>query len=250
MEQVNLSMENYEQFLRCLSILKDVCNDADIHDGILRQRTNDSANVFEIDMTPIISSMNIPLVNLKQKLDLLKIFQNQNSTQSQTVDITVDDENNFIFSDEYSSIKFQGPDLEYMDNRYITQEELETIFTLNEEDVILSCDIEPNISDRMRIIAQSFNVNSTQISFENEVASISMSTASHDQKAKILSNITLDQPMECVSSLINTPFIIDHDGKIELKMYNYQEQICSNTFKTGISEIDIAIYGRSSLIEE
>jgi hypothetical protein len=250
MEQVNLSMENYEQFLRCLSILKDVCNDADIHDGILRQRTNDSANVFEINMTPIIDVMNIPLVNLKQKLELLKIFQNQNSTQSQTVDITVDDDNNFTFSDEYSSIKFQGPDLEYMDNKYISQEELETIFTLNEEDVILQCDIESNISDRMRIIAQSFNVNSTQISFENQVASISMSTASHDQKAKILSEITLEQPMECISSLVNTPFIIDHDGKIELKMYNYLEQICSNTFKTAISEIEIAIYGRSSLIEE
>ena len=76
MEQVNLSMENYEQFLRCLSILKDVCNDADIHGGILRQRTNDSANVFEINMTPIIRTLNIPLVNLKHKLDLLKIFLN------------------------------------------------------------------------------------------------------------------------------------------------------------------------------
>jgi len=89
MEQVNLSMENYEQFLRCLSILKDVCNDADIRDGILRQRTNDSANVFEIDMIPIINTLDIPLVNLKQKLDLLKIFLSQSSTQSQTIDIII-----------------------------------------------------------------------------------------------------------------------------------------------------------------
>jgi len=250
MEQVNLSMENYEQFLRCLSILKDVCNDADIHDGILRQRTNDNANVFEIDMTPIIDTLDVPLVNLKQKLDLLKIFLSQSSTQSQTVDITVDDDNNFTFSDEYSSITFQGPELEYMDNRYITTEELEQIFTLNEEDVILSTELDSNISDRMRIIAQSFNVNSTQITFEDSVASITMETQGHDQSAKILSDITLEQPMECTSSLTNTPFIIDHDGRIELKMYNYQEQICSNTFKTAIADIDIVIYGRSSLIEE
>ena len=216
MEQVNLSMENYEQFLRCLSILKDVCNDADIHDGILRQRTNDNANVFEIDMTPIIDTLDIPLVNLKQKLDLLKIFLSQSSTQSQTVDITVDDDGNFTFSDEYSSINFQGPELAYMDNRFITEEELEHIFTLNEEDVILQVDVENNISDRMRIIAQSFNVNSTQISMENDVASITMETQGHDQNAKILTDITLEQPMECTSSLTNTPFIIDHDGKIEL----------------------------------
>lgn len=250
MEQVNLSMENYEQFLRCLSILKDVCNDADIHGGILRQRTNDSANVFEIDMTSVINTLDLPLVNLKQKLDLLKIFLSQNSTQSQTVDITVDDDNSFVFSDEYSSVKFEGPELDYMDNKYITTEELETIFTLNEEDVILQTDLDTNISDRMRIIAQSFNVNSTQISFTGDVALITMETQGHDQSAKILSNITLEQPMTCTSSLVNTPFIIDHDGKINLKMYNYQEQICSNTFKTTISDIDITIYGRSSLIEE
>ena len=249
MEQVNLSMENYEQFLRCLSILKDICNDADIHSGILRQRTNDNANVFEIDMTQVINTLDIPLVNLKQKLDALKIFLNQNSTQSQTVDITVDDDGNFIFSDEYSSIKFQGPELAYMDNRFITAEELEQIFTLNEEDVILKTDIESNISDRMRIIAQNFNVNSTQILFENDTASITMETQGHDQSAKMLSNIILEQPMEYTSSLTNTPFIIDHDGKIEFKMHNYQEQICSNTFKTAISDIDITIYGRSSLIE-
>ena len=250
MEQVNLSMEDYEQFLRCLSILKDVCNDADIHGGILRQRTNDSANVFEIDMTSVIDNLDVPLVNLKQKLDLLKIFMNQNSDQSQTVDITVEDDGSFTVSDEYSTVKFEGPELEYMDNRFINQEELETIFTLNEEDIILETEIESNISDRMRIIAQNFNVNSTQIQFNNDSASICMETQGHDQSAKILTDIVVEQPMECVSSLVNTPFIIDHDGKITLKMYNYQEQICSNTFKTSISDIDITIYGRSSLIEE
>lgn len=250
MEQANLSMENYEQFLRCLSILRDVCNDADIQQGILRQRTNDSANVFEIDMTTVINNLNLPLVNLKQKIDLLKIFLNQNSTQSQTVDITVENDNSFIVSDEYSSIKFGAPDLDYIDNKFITEEELETIFTLNDEDIILQTDIDANISDRMRIIAQSFNVNSTQIEFVENVACIKMETQGHDQIAKILSGIMVEQPMNCVSSLVNTPFIIDHDGKINLKMYNYQEQICSNTFKTAISDIDIVIYGRSSLIEE
>jgi len=250
MEQVNLSMDNYEQFLRCLSILKDVCNDADIRDGILRQRTNDSANVFEIDMSPIIDNLDIPLVNLKQKLDLLKIFLNQNSTQSQTVDITVNDDGSFKFSDEYSIVEFQASDPDYMDNKYIPTTELEDIFTLNEEDVILEVDIDPNISDRMRIIAQSFSVNSTQINFEDEVACIQMETQGHDQSAKILSDITLEQRMECISSLVNTPFIIDHDGNIKLKMYNYAEQICSNTFKTAIADIDITIYGRSSLVEE
>lgn len=250
MEVVNLTMENYEQFLRTLSILKDICNDVDIQGGFVRQRTNDSANVFEIDLTPIINTIDLPLVLIKNKIDLLKIFLNQASSQNQTVDITVEDDGSFTFSDEYSTLTFEGPELEYMDNKFIPVTELESIFTLNEEDVILQCDLDQTISDRMRIIAASFNVNSTQILFEGETASVFMETQGKDQSAKILSNITIEQPMNCTSSLVNTPFIVDHDGKIELKMYNYAEQICSNKFTTGIQDIDITIYGRSSLIEE
>lgn len=249
METVNLTMEDYEQFIRTLSILKDICNDVDIRGGIIRQRTNDSANVFEIDMTPIIGTINLPLVLLKQKIDLLKIFMNQ-SGQNQSVHITCEDGGTSTFSDEFSTLTFGAPELEYMDNKFIPTEELESIFTLNEEDVILKTDFDQTISDRMRIIAASFNVNSTQILFEGENASVYMETQGKDQSAKILSNIILEQPMTCTSSLVNTPFIIDHDGKIELKMYNYAEQICSNKFVTGIQDIDITVYGRSSLIEE
>lgn len=250
METVNLTMEQYEQFIRTLSILKDICNDVDIRDGIIRQRTNDSANVFEIDLTPVINTIDLPLVFIKQKIDLLKIFLNQGSGQEQTVAITCEDNGSFTFSDEFSTLTFEGPELEYMDNKFIPIEELESIFTLNEEDVILQADLSPTISDRMRIIAASFNVNSTQILFEGETAAIYMETQGKEQNAKILSNIILEQPMTCSSSLVNTPFIVDHDDKIELKMYNYAEQICSNKFVTGIEDIDITIYGRSSLIED
>ena len=178
------------------------------------------------------------------------MYMNQKHNSKMTVDIAVDDNGSFTFSDEYSTIKFEGPELDYMDNKFINVEELETIFTLNEEDIILQTDIDSNISDRMRVIAQSFNVNSTQIHFLDDTASIKMETQSLDQSASIMSDIVTEQPMECISSVVNTPFIIDHDGKITLKMYNYQEQICSNTFKTAIADIDITIYGRSSLVEE
>ena len=137
-----------------------------------------------------------------------------------------------------------------MSNKFITEEELSSIFTLNEEDIIISTDLSATITDRMRIIAKVFNVTSTQVVFNGETASLSMQTPSKEQTADIMSGITTERVLNCISSLINTQFIIDHDGDIEFKMFNFQEQVCSNTCSTSIGNADVCIYSRSSLVEE
>jgi len=244
MQQVSLDAEKYDELLRCLGILKDICNDADIRNGVLRQRTNDSATVFEIMLDPILDDLSIPLINLKQKLDLLKIFAEQE------VDIIVEDDGNFSFSDQYSTLQFDGPELDFMDNKFLSEEELDSIFVLNEEDLILSAELSTTISDRMRVIAQGFSVNTTRVLFEGETASLTMQTQSKEQTAKILSDIVAERVMNCSSSLVNTPFIVDHDGDIVFKMFNFQEGVCSNKCSTTIGDVDINIYSRSSLVED
>jgi len=243
MQQVGLSAERYEEFLRCLGILKDICNDVDIQEGVARQRTNDKATVFEIMLTSILDDLSIPLINLKQKLDLLKIFSEQE------VEITVEDDGSFSFSDQYSTLHFDGPDLDFMDNKFLTDEELDSIFVLNEEDMILNTELSTTISERMRVIAQGFSVNTTQVVFDGETASMTMQTQSKEQTAKIISDIMAERVMNCTSSLVNTPFIIDHDGDIIFKMYNFQDNVCSNKCSTTIGDIDINIYSRSALTE-
>ncbi len=232
--------------------MKDICNDVDIRDGMIRQRTNDSATAFEIDLSPILNDLSLPIINLKTKLELFKIFSDQE------VEISVHDPDEthsqgyFVISDNYSSLEFDGPELDFMDNKFISEEELNNIFVLNEEDLILNVqtEITSTISDRMRVISQGFNVNTVQVIFEGETASISTRTQSKDQFAKIVSGVTTDRVLNCSSSLINTPFIIDHDGDIIFKMYNYPDNICSNQFITTVGDVDVNVYSRSSLVEE
>ena len=244
MQQVSLDSEKYEELLRCLSILRDICSDVDIRNGIVRQRTTDSATVFEIDLTSIIDDLSIPMSNLKQKLDLLKIFSNQ------LVDILVEDDGTFSFSDQYSTLQFDGPDLDFMDNKFLSEEELDSIFVLNSEDLVLNTEISSQMSDRMRVIAQGFNVNTMKVLFNGETASLIMQTQSKEQLAKIVSDIIPERVMTCYSSLVNTPFIVDHDGDIIFKMYNFHEATCSNVCETSIGDVDITIYSRSALSEE
>jgi hypothetical protein len=240
MVQVNLSSVKFDELLRCLSLLKEVCNDVDIRDGQIRQRSNDHSTIFDIDLTGLLPDMNIPLSNLKQKLDLIKCFVGQE------VEVTVD-EDSFSFSDQYSSLKFQSTMLDLIDNKFMPAEEFSRLFVLSQEDVILNYDINKIICDRMRVISQGFNVNSIQVTFEGETAYVSARTQSKDQFAKFVSEIVTDRVLNCNSSLVVTPFIIDHDGDIKFVMYNTQDNLSINEFITSIGDSPIKVYGRSLL---
>jgi len=248
MEQtVSLGADKYEEFMRCLSVIKDYCNDSDIREGVIRQRTNDNTSVFEIDMTPLIEDVNLPISNLKEKLEILKMFNDQEVVIS--VHIPEGENGWFTFSDQYSSLKFDMPDLDYMDNKFMSSQELNSVFSLDEEDLVLSADISKFISDRMKIVSNGFNIQTVEVDIKGEEAFILAATQAGDQHAKFMSGIVTDKILFCNSHMVITPFIIDHDGSIIFKLYNTQPGVASNKFSTSISSIDINMLTRSALID-
>jgi len=249
---INLEEEEYNDFLRCLTNLKEICNDIDIRGGMIRQRSNDLTSVFEMNLTSIINDASIPITNLKKKLDLLKTFVGQ----SVTIEIEegeTESESYFTVSDEQSSIKFLFPALEFMDNKMMTQEELDNIFSLDEEDLILTNDLSSVITERIRIITDNFNTQAIQVKFENDTASISAVTQSKDQFAKFKSDIpcNIDFGGNYSSTLSTIPFGIEHDSDLDFKMYKDPDQNVSlNKITTELGSVDINIYSRSAIVED
>jgi hypothetical protein len=239
---VSLSGEKYDEFIRCISLVRDECNDLDIRNGMIRQRTNDISAVFELDLAPLIPGLNLPLTNIKQKIDLLKCFSERE------VEITVN-ERDFSFTDEYSTLRFDTPNLEFMDNKFMPDEEMNSIFNVDESDLILTCSIEKVISERMKIITAGFNVNNIQVAFNGSNASITTRSQSKDQHAKLVHGIVAEREMNAVTNIVAIPFIIDHDGDMSFTMYNIQERVCMNLISTSISDIDINVYCRSNLVD-
>ncbi len=248
MEQtVSLSADQYGSFLRCLSILKDHCNDADIREGVVRQRSDENMSVFEIDLTPLIQDMSLPISDLKKKFDLFKIFSENDVEFSVTE--SDDGSADFSISDQYSLIKFKKPDLSYIDNKFMPEEEISNIFPIQDDDLVLSCDISAFISERMKAVAGGFNVNSVKVDVDGEEASISAQNQAEDQYAKFVSGIVTEKVLECNTHMIITPFIIDHDGDILFKMYNAQPGVSCNKFTATIDDLEINIFTRSELTE-
>ena len=241
---VGMNSEAYLNFLKCVTNLKEHCNDIDIREGFVRQRTNDKSSIFEIDMTPILGQSSFVISDLRKKLDLLRIFAGQGD-----VNIYIE-RDHFIFSDQYSSIKFISPSLQFVDNKYMTQEELHKVFIMNEEDLILDFEMSNVITERIRVTTTNFNILAIQVAFDGESASIMAATQAKDQFAKFVDGITTNVIMEkCSANLTTIPFSIEHDVDVKFKMFKEPDHpITLNVLKTAIGDTPINVYTRSSLI--
>jgi hypothetical protein len=245
-----LEVESFNNFIRVLTNLKEVCNDADIRQGILRQRTNNHTSVFEVNLLTVFSESNIALTNLKQKLELLKSFQGQK------VEVIIDEPDDgtsgsYTFKDEHSSIKFITPTMEFMDNKFMDEEELTSIFPASQDHLLLEKDLSVILSDRIKTVTHYFNIETIVVEFNGETAAISASTPSRDQTAKFADGIIINEEIEnATTNISNVAFALDHEDNIKYTMFKDPNQnVALNKFSTNVGDIDINVYSRSQIVE-
>lgn len=244
-QTITLSAENYDSFMKCLSNMKEVCTDLDLRQGVIRQRSTDNTVLFEMDVKEVIGEINLPLSDLKSKFDLLKIFSGHE------VELEIE-ENYFMFSDEFSSIKFMsqhGQALDFMENKFITEDELNNIIEISEDELILDHELDSILTERIKIVAQSFNTTSVQVVFSGETASIKSSTQAKDQFATFVKNIITNEVInDKFYNVAIIPFVVEHDDKIKFHVYKDSEHTLISKFSTNLGDIDITMYSRSEVI--
>lgn len=241
--EVTIHPNDFSNLLRCLALLKDNCIDADIIGGVLRQRTDNKANIVEMDLTPLISDCDIAIPNVKSKLPLLRGLAKQ-EVKIRFADDTIS------FLGERFTYEFRLPRRDFLENKFISSQELANIFSLREEDVVCEYTINKETFRLMKVISSQFNILSFQMFFEEDTASIIASTTNKDQYARIARGIPFKAPWKGFSNLVTTPFLIDWDGDIFFKMFKVQEDLCINKFRTSIGKISVILYCRTQLLKE
>lgn len=260
---MKLNEDQYLNLLRCLSAIVDVCNDVDIRNSTIRQRSNDRSVIFDMILDEILRDpVNIPIVNLKQKLDLLKIFASgQIENQNISIDVT---ENSYSVYDQYTELNFKNPNRSYMDNHFLEDTDMQPIVSsLDSESLVLSCEIPYLISNRIKTVTQNFHTVAVKVCYNGSTASIISTSQAKDQVARFLDNIPLEFKIEKVESNVAAlPFVIDHDGSVLFESFLKDSKdverlesgvdkddqiILLNRVTTEIGSIPVVIYFRSSL---
>jgi hypothetical protein len=248
--ELELNQEEFGNFIRCLNNLKEICNDVDIRDGMIRQRSNDRSCIFEFDMESILDDVTMPLSDVKKKLDLLKSFMGQDTVKFSIH--TEDDEAECYFkiSDDYSSIKFMFPAMQFIDNSFMGEDEVASVLTIDEDNLLLQAELSNLITDRIRIITDNFNSNAIQVFLDGETASIKTQTQSKDQYATFMQDIPTNIPLEPSSvNLVTISFKLEHDTNVLFQMYKDEDRpITVNKLETDIGDIGVKIYSRSSIV--
>lgn len=243
-KDIKLNAKEFATFLKCMSaVQKAFCSDVNIKGGFLRQKSNDGLIIIEMDLTSLISDCDIILENIKNKLALF------NPLAKQDVNIKIN-EKKITFSGVRSLVRFDMPSPDSSANKFMPCEELNNLISLKEEDLVLEYAVKKDVSGLIKAVCKQFAVNSVRISFGQSGASISAITKNKEQYSEIDSGIPFNNVPQGYSNLYALPFIVDHDGDISLKIYNIQDNVRINKFKTSIGTMDFTIYGRSPIVEE
>lgn len=249
-----LTSDLYEEFFQCIANLRDICTDVVIKDGFIRQRTDDKNSIFEMDLNDLFGEpVTIPISYFKQKFDLFKVF----TGQEVTVKIHEDEEDPgsswYEIADSLSRIKFDFPGLEFLQNEFVTEEELAAIFTCGEDDLILETQIEKTITERIRTITTNFQAHFVKMDFVGELLSIGAIDPAKTNRVFFLENLAVEMNFDepHYANMTRIPFMINHDTAYTFQLYKQpDEMLTQNKITTSIGAVPIGIYCKSQLISE
>ena len=249
-----LTSDLYEEFFQCIANLRDICTDVVIKDGIIRQRTDDKNSIFEMDLNDLFGEpVTIPISYFKQKFDLFKVFMGQEITIKIHEDEEEEGNSWYEIADNLSRIKFDFPSLEFMQNEFVTEEELAAIFTCGEDDLILETQIEKTITERIKTITSNFQSHFVKMDFVDETLSIGAIDPAKTNRVYFLENLgvemNFDEPH--YANMTRIPFMINHDTAYTFQLFKQpDEMLTQNKIATSIGAVPINIYCKSQLISE
>ena len=249
-----LSADLYEEFFQCIANLRDLCTDIYIKDSIIQQRTDDKNTIFKIDLTDLFNEqVTIPISYFKNKFDLFKLFVKKEVT----IKIHQDEEDPtaswYELSDNLSRIKFDFPDVNFLQNEFVDEEELAAVVTCTEDDLILETTIEKTITERIKTVTKNFQSYFVRLVFNNDRMSIGAVEPAKTNKVFFLENLPVDMNFDepHFANMTHVPFMIDHDTSYTFKLFKQpDEMITQNQLTTSIGAVSISMYCKSQLMPE
>lgn len=216
--KLTLNGKQWKSFCKTLEGLGKQCNDADINDGVIRQRSNDAAAIFEVDMTSMLGSSTFSISNIKEKVDLLKDLSGE---------VTIEPgQNKVVFSDGDSSYSMPVAGQTYLDNKFMSKQEVDSTLPSGSQEAtpLLKHKIEKKDLKRIRNAASTFHTNSHKVVFEDNSASIIVEQGYKGSKGlkpsmEVSKNIPLSQPTTGNMRLSNSPYqSFDYDGDVSWEL--------------------------------
>jgi len=253
MDTITIKRQDFSKFLNTLKLFQDVCTDCDIVDGLVRQKTNDRYCTIEIDLTSVLGESSLTLGLLKTKMLLLKSFELDDSAPESDGEnniIVEFDKNDYRFIDDFSTLSFRIPIKKFLDNQYILDSDFSKMFTLKEEDLIFSTEINSYMCKRIKAITEGFDSEFIIWNMDKFEGSLVTETINKENTSNLVKDIELNTEMPSVSSKITSlPFKLDINSDIKINAYQVKKNVMICKFEMKYFGIPIIMYAGSNIIK-
>ncbi|GIU69204.1 MAG: hypothetical protein KatS3mg002_0440 [Candidatus Woesearchaeota archaeon] len=234
--EVIFKEEEYKRFLKILSAFKETCSDVDIYRGQIFQKSNDSLYIYMCDLRSFLGENDFPITNLKQKLNLFKLFKEP---------IIIFGNDNVRIQEDIVYIDITKPLRQYLDNRYMEDINLDSIVNISPENKITEVNFDRGLLNKIKVISHNFGTENMTILFEDSKAKFIVQNTIANQKA-----LVAESELETVVGGDSTiPLFFNMklpDAKIEIFL-DSETLVLYYKITSKIEDVDLVIFSKSKL---
>jgi hypothetical protein len=237
MSKITLDRSSFQSLLDILSLIKDDHNDIDIRNGEMRQLSLNRVYIFEADLTTILGNNDLVLPMVKSKVSLLNVLSND------TIDLLVEP-NYYVFTDGISDLRFNKSSSDYLDNKYMSNQEMSQYFVLDDSLISFSIKIDKGMQNKIKVFSDNFNVDDLMINInENSKAELQIMSFSNVGDAKIVKDIHVNNITEKSRICISVkPFVLDYKNDVDMIVYRTTDENVIVKLSSSINNIPFQVY--------
>ena len=253
---ITLTREKFNNFLRILRMIENACNDVEIVDNRILQKTNDKYCIIDVDLSSVFNQpCSFAISKIKNKNQLFKILESNDDNASNNDEdlITIKIDDKFcIFEDNISELKFTKPITKYLDNTFISDDSVLKLIDVKDENLLFEQIINSNLVKRIRNILEGFNMDHITCKVNNDKINFNVSTLDKQNSSDVIKNMALNRDEGSKYKFAIQAFAFTIEGnEVNITMYKTSSgKIVTYFFDQEIFEIPVKIIGRAQLQEK
>ena len=248
--RISCPREQFSKLITMLEIFQNYCTDCDIKKGLFRCKTNDRQGVIEMNLSSILQDNDLSFSVIKSKVNSLKSFELDDNVQMEDKNVyIVSNDSNYEFNDQMTKSIFRKPAPKYLDNKFIEQEEFDTMIKAREENLILSHTFTSYLRKRIANISIGLQSETIECTMTGLECSIRVMSSNKQDSALVCNSISLNKEMNDKKfNMIILPFIIDAMSDIKFSCYLVSNDVCLCKSELVYFGVPIVIYTQAKLL--
>lgn len=244
---IELPSENFSKFTSILNIVSKMCTDLTIKDGVICQSSDRRSSILNIDINDILGESTVLISGVSSKADLLEPFRRQ--SVDMYLEITG---NHYSFNDNLSRLEFTKPIEEYLNNKFISQEELQSKLMVDKTGNIFEYQISKFLIERLTALQRGLAASTIRFEFSGNKVDIVVSASDNPSSTAVgklvtVENINREVDGICVFPI--QPFLLGGDHVNVEGIFRGDGENILLKLNTDINEISINIWCIAKLVK-